>query len=138
MSSKNILRKHMTAIHCEEETISCEECGKFMSSKNILQRHITNIHIHCEGEEATIDDGTAKGILQDCDTIEEETATDATYGCTHGEKAMLETVDDAKVEYEILGHVIKHQATKEPIKVSETADEVLGDNVNNEVDDEKH
>ena len=43
---------------------------------------------------------------------------------------MLETVDDAKVEYEILSHVIKHQVTKEPIKVSETADEVLGDNVN--------
>ena len=43
---------------------------------------------------------------------------------------MLETVDDAKVEYEILGHVIKHQVTKEPIKVSETADEVLGVNVN--------
>ena len=50
---------------------------------------------------------------------------------------MLETVDDAKVEYEILGHVIKHQVTKEPIKVRETADEVFGDNVN-EVDDEKH
>ena len=48
----------------------------------------------------------------------------------HDEKAMLETVDDAEVEYEILGHVIKHQVTKEPIKVSETADEVLGDNVN--------
>ena len=50
---------------------------------------------------------------------------------------MLETVDDAKVEYEILGHVIKHQVTKEPIKFAETADEVVGDNVN-EVYDEKH
>ena len=80
-----------------------------MSSKNILQRHMTYVHIHCDGEEATIDDGTAKGILQDCDTIEEETATDATYGGTHDEKAMLETVDDAEVEYEILGHVIIKQ-----------------------------
>ena len=48
-----------------------------MSSKNILQRHMMYIHIHyCEGEEATIDDGTAKGVIQGeknhCDTIEEE------------------------------------------------------------------
>ena len=79
---------------------------------------MTNIHTHC-------------------DTIEEETVTDATYGGTHCEKAMLETVDDAKVEYEILGHVINYQVTKEPIKVPEFADEVLGDNVN-ELDDKKH
>ena len=51
ISSNNILQRHITNIHCEEETILCEECGKFMSSKNILQRHMTNIHIHCEGEE---------------------------------------------------------------------------------------
>ena len=76
MSSKNILQRHITNIHCEEETILCEECGKFMSSKNILQRHMTYVHIHCEGEEATIDDGTVKGVIQGekthCNTIEEE------------------------------------------------------------------
>ena len=88
MSSKNILPRHMTEIHCKKETFSYEQC-------------------------------------------------DATYGGTHGEKARLETVDDAKVEYEILGPVIKHQVIKERIKVPETADGVLGDNLN-EVDDEKH
>ena len=34
-------------------------------------------------------------------------------------------LDDAKFEYKILSPVIKHQVTKEPIKVSETADEAL-------------
>ena len=47
---------------------------------------------------------------------------------------MLEFVVDIKVEYEILLHV---QAIKEAIEVSETADEVLGDIVN-EIYDEKH
>ena len=37
----------------------------------------------------------------------------------------------------LLCHVIKHQDTKEPIKVSETVKEFLDDNVN-EIDDEKH
>ena len=46
-------------------------------------------------------------------------------------------LDDAKFEYKILSPVIKHQVTKEPIKVSETAYEVLGDNVN-EGDDQMH
>ena len=41
-----------------------------MSSKNILQRHMTYVHIHCEGEEATIDDGKKTH----CNTIEEEKA----------------------------------------------------------------
>ena len=56
-----------------------------MSTKNILQRHMTDIHIHCEGDEATIDDGTAKGVIHcdtieeknHCDTNEEETATNS-------------------------------------------------------------
>ena len=53
---------------------------------------MTDIHIHCEGDEATIDDGTAKGVIQGekkhcdtieeekthCDTNEEETATNST------------------------------------------------------------
>ena len=88
-----------------------------MSSKNILQRHMTEIH--CKKETFSYEQ------------------YDATYGGAQGEKAMLETVDDAKVEFDILGPVIKHQVTKEPIKVSETVKEFLGDNVN-EIDDEKH
>ena len=95
-----------------------------MSSKNILQKHMADIH--CEMKPFCCKESgkvmSSKNILQrhitninHCDTIEEETAN----------------------EYEILGHVIKHQVTKEPIKVSETADEVVGDNVN-EVYDEKH
>ena len=57
MSSKNILQRHMTEIHCKKETFSCEQC-------------------------------------------------DATYGGTHGEKAMLETVDDAIVEYKMMRYSV--------------------------------
>ena len=48
LSSKNILQKHLTDIHCEIKLFCCKECGKDIPSKSILQRHTTNIH--CEEE----------------------------------------------------------------------------------------